>query len=253
MEVCYCYDGTFYGFLTCVFDAYLHKEPPIAFRTEEQPSTLWEERWVTTDTVKAQRVLKGLRDKVHPRAQILVRRGFLSCAEERELMLFRFIQFCMANGPKSLHALANPNVSPLLKAVKYLEQEAHLYTGFVRFSQQENILVGEIEPKNQVLPLIRTHFCNRLNTECFVLHDRTHHEALFYRPGRWAIIPIEDFQMDAPGPEELKFRALWRTFYNTVAIEGRINPKLQRTHLPYRYRNRMTEFQADITRPSLPQ
>jgi len=134
---------------------------------------------------------------------------------------------------------------PLLKAVRHLEQEAHLYTGFVRFSDQNGVLVGEIEPQNQVLPLLRAHFCSRLNTECFVLHDKTHHEALFHKPGRWAILPVENFHLTVPGPEELRFRALWRTFYDTVAIEGRINPKLQRTHLPLRFRSMMTEFISD--------
>lgn len=245
MEVCYCYDGTFYGFLTCVFDSYLHKEPPIAFRTIEDPPTLWEERSVTAAPEKANRVMKGLAAKISPRAQVLVRRGFLCAHEERELMLYRFIRFGLEHGPRSLQALADPNVSPLLKAVRHLEEEAHLYTGFVRFSQQEGVLVAEIEPKNQVLPLLRGHFCGRLNTECFVIHDRTHREALFYRPGRWAILPVEDFHLAAPNEEERYIRALWRTFFNTVAIEGRINPRCQRTHLPLRFRSMMTEFQSD--------
>lgn len=244
MEVCYCYDGSLNGFLTCVFDAYLYKEPPLAFRTQEDPPTLWEERCVTTDTEKARRVLSGIREKVSPRAQVLVRRGFLTCAPERELMLFRFIRFALAHGPKALLAMADPNVAPLLKAVAYLEEEAHLYTGFVRFSQQDGLLVGEIEPKNRVLPLLRGHFCDRLNTESFFLHDRTHGEALFYTPRRWAILPVQDVELAAPGQEELRYRALWRTFYDTIAIEGRINPALQRSNLPLRYRRMMTEFQS---------
>ena len=245
MEVCYCYDGSFYGFLTCVFDAYLHREPPAAFRTEEDPPTLWEERWVNTDPNKADRVMKGLASKIAPRAQVLVRRGFLCAYEEKELMLYRFIRFGLEEGPRSLQALAHPCVAPLLKAIHHLEQEAHLYTGFVRFSQQDGFLAAEIEPKNQVLPLIRSHFCGRLNTECFVIHDRTHGEALFYRPGRWAMIPVEDFALSAPDEAEMQIRSLWRTFYNTIAIEGRINPKLQRTHLPLHFRHMMTEFQNE--------
>jgi len=245
VEVCYCYDGSLSGFLTCVFDIYLYKEPPTAFRTEEDAPTLWEERSVLTNEEKARRVLTALKEKVSPRAQVLVRRGFLTAVPEREWILFRFIRFCLENGPLALQAIADPNVAPLLRAVQNLEHEAHLYTGFVRFSQQDGILVGEIEPKNRVLSLLVPHFCGRLNTECFVLHDRTHQEALFHKPGRWALLPVENFQIASPGPEELRFRALWRTFYETVAIEGRINPKLQRTHLPLHFRRMMTEFTHD--------
>ncbi len=247
MEVCYCYDGSFYGFLTCVFDAYLHREFPAAFRTMEDAPTLWEERVVTTDPEKSRRVLKSLSQKISPQAQVLVQRGFLTFLSEREMAIFHFITFGLRHGPKAMTALAVPQVAPLLEAVRQLEHEAHLYTGFVRFSEQDGILVGEIEPKNQVLPILQAHFCGRLNTECFVLHDRTHHQALFHKPGRWAILPVEDFKVGTPGPEELRFRTLWRTFYQTISIEGRINPTLQRSHLPLRYRHLMTEFLDDGT------
>ena len=66
------------------------------------------------------------------------------------------------------------------KAVGHLTEEAHLLKGFTRFSEIDGVLVGEIEPKNRVLPLLRPHFCARYPGEDFVLHDRTHREALFY-------------------------------------------------------------------------
>lgn len=245
MEVCYCYDGSLEGFLTCVFDAYQYKEWPLAFRTFDEPSTLWEERSVETDLEKARRVLVGLTKKVAPRAAILVRHGFLTCLEERELTLFRFLRFCLRHGPPALSALAAPDVGPLLTAVRQAEHEAHLLTGFLRFSDQGGVLVGEIEPKNRVLSLLRPHFCNRFHEASFFIYDRTHREALFYQPGRWAISPVEDFQMAVPGDEERKFRALWQIFFDTVAIEGRCNPRCQRTHLPLRYQHLMTEFSPE--------
>jgi len=243
MEVCYTYDGTFYGYLTCVFDAYLYKEPPAAFRTADDPPTLWPERAPRTDPEKARRILTGLGRKVGPKAQVLARHGFLSGRTDKDLTLYRYLHFAFAHGPQTLLALAHPDVAPLLENVRLLENEAHLYKGFVRFSQLDGVLVGEIEPQGQVLPLLRPHFCTRLNTECFVLHDRTHRQALFYRPGRWALLPVEDFRMAAPDEEEQHFRALWRTFFNTIAIEGRINPTCQRTNLPLHFRRMMTEFQ----------
>ena len=42
--------------------------------------------------------------------------------------------------------------------------------------------------------------------------------------------------------EELCFRALWKRFYETVAIRERENPRCQNTFLPKRYRGTMTEF-----------
>ena len=106
-------------------------------------------------------------------------------------------------------------------------------------------MVGEIEPKNRVLPLLAPHFAARLNGEKVILYDRTHREALFAAGFRWTIEPVEDFHMGPAGGEELEWRRLWKSFFNTIAIEGRTNPKCQSTHLPKRYRHVMTEFLTD--------
>lgn len=105
--------------------------------------------------------------------------------------------------------------------------------------------MGEIAPKNRVLPLLRPHFCARYPEESFVLYDRTHREALFYRPRRWAIVPLEAFRAAAPGREERDFRRLWRRFYDTIAIEGRENPRCRMTQMPKRFWGTMTEFQNE--------
>lgn len=51
--------------------------------------------------------------------------------------------------------------------------------------------------------------------------------------------------MGPAGTQERAFRAMWRKYYKTIAIEGRLNPKCQSTHLPKRYRHVMTEFLTD--------
>ena len=125
------------------------------------------------------------------------------------------------------------------------EHREHLLKGFTRFSEIDGVLVGEIEPKNRVLPLLRPHFCARYPGENFVLHDRTHREVLLHRPGRWAIVPAEDFRPGAPGEAERQYRRLWRRFYDTIAIEGRYNPRCRMTQMPKRYWGTMTEFQRE--------
>ena len=134
----------------------------------------------------------------------------------------------------------------------HLEEEAHKYTGFVRFSDQGGVLVSEIQPKNRVLPLLRVHFTQRLNTEAFVIFDRTHREGLVHQGGRWAILPMEDFDSGPVEDRELYYRRLWRRFFQTIGIEGRTNPRCQNTHLPKRYRAMMTEFQPDEGQAALP-
>lgn len=245
MEVIYRYDGTFAGFLCCIFDSYLYKETPIHFQdTDHVQPSLFHARWVGTDPRHARRVLSTL-GKIAPYAKELVVKGFLTCAPEREVMLYRFIRALLDIGKPLLRQLSDDAVLPLLKAVRHLDGEVQLLRGFTRFSEFEGMLAGEIRPKNRVLPLLRPHFCDRMYNETFLLYDRTHHEALVHRGGQWAIVPMDSFKMAAPSAAEAQYRRLWKTFYDTIEIKERHNPKLRQTHMPKRYWETMTEFQDE--------
>ena len=245
MDVIYRYDGTLEGFLCCVFESYVNKEPPMGVQDpEELASTLFPVRWVGTDEAHAQRIHASIRRR-SAYAGELVEKGFLTCAPNRELMLFRFIAALYDEGPALLRRISDDAVLPLLQAVRHLEGEAHLLKGFTRFSDFGGILVGEIAPKNRVLPLLRRHFCSRFYNERLMLYDRTHREALFYREGKWCILPLDHFEMARPDRREAEFRRLWKRFYDTVAIRERYNPKCRRTQMPMRYWGTMTEFQGE--------
>jgi len=245
VEIIYRYDGSFEGFLCCVFDSYVRKEFPADFQCADkiQP-TLFSVRWVATDDAHAQRIIRSLA-KRSVYALELVSKGFLSCADDKEQILYTFIRTLYDEGPSFLRRLSDDRLCPLVKAVHHLEGEAHLLKGFVRFSELGGALVGEIRPKNRVLPLLRSHFCSRFYNESLILYDRTHKEALFYRDYKWCIAPLEHFEMARPDRQEVQFRRLWKRFYDTVAIEERYNPKCRRTQMPMRYWDTMTEFQGE--------
>lgn len=245
-QVCCQYDGTLAGFLTCVFQCYVHREEPCEFYTPEQLCcSFYPLRTVETDQEKARRVYRSLMEKMGREGQETVVRGFLTCLPEREVWLWRLIRMGYRRGPSLLLDLADPTVDKVVKAVRFLGHEAHQFTGFVRFSEQDGVLVSQIEPKNRVLPLLRPHFCGRYPQERFVIFDRTHGQALFYQPIKWAILDVEKFTPGDPDETELAYRRMWRSFYRTISIEGRYNPKCRQTNMPKRYWSTMTEFQQE--------
>ncbi|MEA4994301.1 MAG: TIGR03915 family putative DNA repair protein [Oscillibacter sp.] len=245
MEVVYLYDGSFEGFLCCIFESYANREFPSDITPEEDSCpTLFQTRHITTDKSHADRVLRKTA-LLSGEAVILLRHGFLTCLEHREMHLYRLTAKLLREGPGFLRNLADETLLPVLKAVRHLEGEAQLLRGFVRFSEYSGILGGEIEPKNRVLPLLRSHFCSRFPNERFFLYDRTHREALFYAHGKAIIAPLEQFEAAAPDETEAAFRRLWKRFYDTVAIKERENPRCRQTHMPKRYWGTMTEFQDE--------
>lgn len=165
--------------------------------------------------------------------------------EEREIRLYRLVVKLLREGPSFLRNFSDETLHPVATAVRHLNGEAHLLKGFLRFSDLGGILGSEIEPKNRVLPILRSHFCARYQNEKFFIYDRVHHEALFYAAGKAVIRPLADFQMAPPNETEAAYRLLWKRFYDTVAIRERENPKLRMTHMPKRYWSTMTEFQDD--------
>ena len=245
--VCYRYDGTFAGFLTCVFESRIHGEPPMAFCLWEDDPTLFAERTVTTHREHARRVYAALKKRVSPDFQTLIARGFLTCLPDRELDLYTLIDRGLREGDRVRQDLSDPVVARVTLALRKMWTEEDHLKGFVRFSEVGGVLAGEIEPKNRVLPLLGPHFANRFPGEKIILYDRTHREALFCQGFRWTIQPVEDFALGPAGGEERAWEDLWRRFFRAVTIDGRYNPKCQATHIPKRYRGVMTEFREEPT------
>ena len=242
-DIVYRYDGSFDGLLTCIFQSYLRHEMPAALLTpEDSQSLLFETLFIETDPALARRVESGITRKVSPEAVNFMRMAHLTCLNNRDAAILLFCRLAMSTGPSIMDALSDARVNTLYRAINFLEREAHHYMGFVRFSDVHGALASIIRPKNSVLPLLDPHFSERFNTERFIIFDATHHMALMHVPDTSRILPMDDFKMPVLRPEEIEVTALWRRFHATIAIEGRVNPKLQRSLMPLRHRPLMTEF-----------
>lgn len=242
-NVIYHYDGSFDGLLCCVFESYDKKEIPIDILLPDSPQMmLLPVKNIPTDLSKAERVLKSIPIKIGYEALDFVRRAFLTYFDQKELYILLFLRLGYCHGSYVMEMLSDNVVHTVVKAVRHLDRESHLFKGFIRFSVFNHILVAEIEPKNYVLPLLLQHFCERYPEERFLIYDKTHGMALVYRPYQSAVIPIDELQLPEPDEEEQQFRDLWQVFYDTIEIKGRHNPKCRMNLMPKRYWKYMTEF-----------
>jgi probable DNA metabolism protein len=245
-DVAYSYDGSFNGFLCCVYESYSQQELPYEIVSqEEEQGFLLPARPIATDLNTAKRVYATIAAKISREARELVRLGWLIHHPHKELLLLRFLRLGFSCGPAVTDMLADDTVRTLDEAVLQLRREAHKFTGFVRFSVHQGALVSIIEPRNQVLPEIRSHFCDRFASETFMIYDKTHGQALIHEPGRDAIVAVDELDMPELDHKEVEFRRLWKRFYNTIAIRERINPRLRMNHMPKRYWSQLPEMQPD--------
>lgn len=243
-ELTYRYDGSFEGLLCCVFESYDRKELPQAIVTAEQQGLLFAEKIIVTDEDKARRVEASIPQKLGQEAFLFVRQAFLTCLPDKELQILLFLRLGYQRGPAVMQLLTAGPVAQLMKAVRHLERESHLFKGFIRFSIASGVLAAEIEPKNIVLPLLAEHFCQRFPAERFIIYDRVHRMALVYQPHQLRIVAVDELELPAPDEEELAYRALWQEFYRSIAIKERENPRCRMTQMPKRYWNYMTEMSA---------
>ena len=246
-HVVYLYDGTLSGLYCCVFDSVYRKEMPFAIVSlQKAEPMLFETRYVKTEQEHAARVRKSISEKISQRALFLVETVFLSCLEEKELCILRFLLLGYQEGAKAVDMLGEKNVAAMWTAYRHFFGEQHLLLGFIRFSDYDGSLFATISPKNFVLPYLSKHFIERLGGMQFCIYDNTHGAALFYDGQSANIVEMGDLQLKPPNEKEEKYRALWKEFYKTISIEARFNPKCCRTHMPKRYWKNMLEVKEEL-------
>ena len=144
------------------------------------------------------------------------------------------------NGSHILEYLGNPYVNRVFQLSLSTFNEAHHMLGFLRFSELENgILFSRIHPKNYILPLLADHFTDRLPQENFIIYDEPRKIAAVHKSGsRYMLAEVpqadENF-INQFSDKEQEYRTLWLTFFHSIAIEARKNPKLQSQNLPKRF------------------
>ncbi len=235
-DVIYIYDGSYPGLLCCVYQAFARKEDPMLIWSfdQEQPC-LYPVREIKTAPEQADRVQGGIHYKLGFAAERWVWDTWYSDLENRETAILDFLKFGFRQGPSVMGMSGHPMVAPVFAASRALRNEAHLLTGFVRFSQIGGVLVSTVQPKNFVLPFLESHFTERLPREQFIIYDQTHHCALIYAHEKSKIVDMENLELPAPTQKEQNWACLWKQFYDTVEIQQRHNPRCQMTHIPKRY------------------
>jgi len=242
-SIAYLYDGSFEGLLCCVYESYYQKELPyLIFSYKKTQETLFPVKEIETDIFNAQKVEDSISLKISSEALYLVRLCYFSNEENRETMILNFLRLGYKTGPTVTNMLANDTVRVVINTARTVSRESNYYKEFLRFSDFNGALVAIIEPKNFVLPMIVSHYCDRFPSEQFLIYDETNKHALVYQNGESAIIPLENLELPKACEKEVKYRALWKQFYNTIAIEGRINPKRRMGNMPKRYWKHLTEF-----------
>ncbi len=80
-----------------------------------------------------------------------------------------------------------------------------------------------------------------------MIYDENRRLALLHPCGQdFFITDTEGLDLEALkhfSPEEMEYQKLWCRFFDSIAVEARVNPKLQNQNLPKRFQKDIVEFQ----------
>lgn len=247
------YDGTWYGLLTAVFDAYARKWQVSGFSVagrESQSDFFAETITVTTDDEKAQRVWLGLQKKVPKENCIQLYRCYLSEIPGIELSIFSCIKFYFSGFESPHLAYGNADVLKVNQTSKMVYREKHRMEAFVRFQRtSDDLYYAGIEPDFNVIPLLTKHFEERYADQNWLIYDIRRKYGIYYDQEKVEEITL-NFSDDTRSGTAVKevfhdsetlYQELWKDYFKHVNIPSRRNIKLHLQHVPKRYWKHLIE------------
>lgn len=157
-----------------------------------------------------------------------------------EILIYRQIRAAVPAGADT-GGRPDPAVSLAIERLSQkVVREAHRMKGLVRFSKMENgLYMALVNPRYDVLPLIRRHFEQRYADQRWVIFDTVRNYGWFFDTEKTSEVRTDSgMLLSASGPagtSDEACRQLWKTYFTAVNITERINPKLHLRHLPRRY------------------
>lgn len=240
----YVYDGSFEGILTSIFEAYYRRQQPVDILPEYslQQDLLAQYVYIATDPAKSDRVYSSILQNISSEALKNVYHVFLSEDKDAGSLIYRYLKLGWKMGQKVELHLSDETVFKVMDINRRLEFEVHRLLGFVRFRQVEGgIFYSAISPDNNVIELLAPHFAERLSDQKWIIHDVKRDLAALYNRKEWIISEFTANGIPGDTEEEKQYSELWKEFFNTLAIQSRTNPRLQRQLMPRRYWDHLTE------------
>ena len=252
--VVFIYDRTFEGLLTAVFDAYSRKVFPdkILPAGSVAPLFMTDCYTVTTQEERATRVWSSLQKKLKKQACNMLTYAWLSEQNGCEDLLFRYIRKAI-DSPVSIETnFGDIDVLDVHKLARKVAHEAQYLKQFVRFQKAgDGIFFAPVCPVHNALPLTIEHFSDRFSDQKWVIYDLKRKYGFYYDLNAAEEITLDNDEHLVSGKlnetlmaeDEKLFQDLWKGYFKSMTIKERINPKLQRQHMPKRFWKYLTEKQ----------
>lgn len=247
-ELEYIYDGTFEGFLCCIYQSYVRREVPKHIYVEDGIPLLGETAtWVSTSWEEAQSVYISLSRRIGMEAQDIVREAFLTHMINKEMVLYRYIRLGYQLGrlvlseedwSDSVNSVPDiyqrEVIRNVLAEVRKYRAEVKNIEGGMRFRNYKDVLISCITPRNRVLPSLADFFEKRFRDANFLVYDKTHQMAAVHREEGTMVTLMKRMDLPVLYDERNVYENLWRSWYDRMHIEEPVNPRYAMNEMKHR-------------------
>lgn len=248
MNKIYIYNGDFVSLLSLIHYLINNNIRPYNIKNNEYFPNLLEET-IIVNLDNNEEVIKKIISIIGREIFKTLYYVFLSDDEKKEIIIF----YLVLNGFKYRKSVIYRRdlkcVCETLKISEYVKHEIHKFKGFLRFKELENkVLYAEIEPVNDVLFFLSSHFSKRLKNEYWIIKDVKRGILSIYNKKKFIIINEDDFLIftDKLSNEEEQIQELWKLFYKTIGISARKNDRCRLNFMPKRYWKYILEVSDEL-------
>lgn len=237
--------------LSCIYDAWSSGKGQQNIQLLLEPIaqyTLFDEYiHVDANQKKAEKVIDAVVHKISP--QFYRQLAYTSMAYEEDVLdnIYRCMILGFAYGAEVLEMVQFRDIMRNRMIRTRLGKEVNRFQEFLRFHRMEgDIFVAHFEPKSRIAIALGPIFEDRMPSEHWMIIDDVHREAVIHSkdtPCYMRKLSDEEF-LRLQETEHINddVTELWRTFFRTIAIEERYNPKCQRNLFPLWSRKHVVEF-----------
>jgi probable DNA metabolism protein len=241
------YDGTFDGFLSCVFDMYWQRKMDIRIRKEQEHIRGAYEDVIFMPTIiaNAERVWVGLNKKVSPDNLQQFFSCYLSELPAEEDNMVGYIRYVLGHEEGIPSDESNSHVMHVAQLSKKVYREKHRMEKLVSFQlTKDNIYYDIISPDYNVLPLIARHFKEYYADRYWLIYDKRRRFGIYYNLQQVETVRLQfnenyDARYHHSGNiwamEEVFYQQIWKACNKDLPLTNSNNPRLQLQHMPRRY------------------
>ncbi len=244
----YIYDSSFEGLLTAIYESYYSDKPPEHILPDRyvQQQLLCENIQIVTCEQKADKVYHAILKKISSYALRHTYYAFLSEKQDISTTLYHYLRLGFKVGKDIDRYLIDENVRCVHDISRKVGFERHRMLGLLRFRQVgTDNYYASFEPDYNITALIAPHFTKRLSDQNWIIHDMKRNIGAIYKKDTkaWIISDMMAYQPIHDISHEKMFQEMWKTYFNSIAIEAKQNAKLQRQFMPQRYWKHLIEKQ----------